>query len=115
MPSLMPSPMRVTKLPAAGMRSPSTCWLGLGEGLAILDLLFAILLEADGLDGNEARSIHRREPFEGVHGSILLGVQVGSIAGSAENIGVTLVSGQPDDTSNIVLAEDDRVLNLVIR
>ena len=76
------------------MPNPSYTWrLGLGEGLTILDLLLAVLLETDSLDGNEASGVHGRESFEGVHGSILLGVQVGSVAGSAENVGVALVGG----------------------
>lgn len=58
--------------------------------------------------------LHGGEPFERVHGSILLRVQVGSIAGSTEDVGVALVGGKPDDTSHIVLAEDDRVLDLIL-
>lgn len=58
--------------------------------------------------------LHRREPFERVHGGILLRVQVGSIAGSTEDVGVALVGRKPDDTSHVVLAEDDGVLDLML-
>lgn len=110
----MPPPMRRIKLSVADMRSPLRSRLGLGEGLAVLDLLLSVFLEADGLDGNETGGIHGRESLEGVHGSILLRVQVGGVAGSAQNVRVAFVSGQPDDTSDVVLTEDDRVVNLVV-
>lgn len=73
---------------------PTPYYLGLAKGLAVLDLLLTILHEADGLDGNEASSIHVGEFLERVHGSIRLIVEVGSVAGPAWDIGVALVSGQ---------------------
>ena len=62
--------------------------LGLAKGLAILDLLQAVLLKADGLDGDEATGVHGREALERVHGSVLLGVQVRRVAGPAEHVGL---------------------------
>ena len=62
--------------------------LGLAKGLAILDLLQAVLLEPDGLDGDKAARVHGREALEGVHGRVLLGVQVRRVARSAEDVGL---------------------------
>ena len=62
--------------------------LGLAKGLAVLDLLLAVLLESDRLDGDKAARVHGREALEGVHGRVLLGVQVRRVARSAEDVGL---------------------------
>ena len=48
--------------------------LGLAKGLAVLDLLLAVLLESDRLDGDKAARVHRRETLKRVHGGVLLRV-----------------------------------------
>lgn len=85
----------------------------LGEGLAVLDLLKTVLLEADGVDLNETGGIHGGEALEGVHGGIGLGVEVAGIGLAAEDVGVTLVGHHADLTSNVLLGEDDGVLDAV--
>lgn len=89
-----------------------TSYLSLVKRLSVNNLLLAKLLKADGLDGNEASGIHGREALKGVHGSVLLGVEVGGVAGAAKDIGVALVSSQLDLSGNIALREDDGVFDL---
>lgn len=85
----------------------------LGEGLAVLDLLETVLLEANGLDLDETGGVHGGEALEGVHGGIGLGVEVAGIGLAAEDVGVTLVGHHADLTSNVLLGEDDGVLDAV--
>lgn len=85
----------------------------LGEGLAVLNLLKTVLLEADGVDLNETGGVHGGEALEGVHGGIGLGVKVAGIGLAAEDVGVTLVGHHADLTSNVLLGEDDGVLDAV--
>lgn len=85
----------------------------LGEGLAILDLLETVLLEADGVDLDETGGVHGGEALEGVHGGIGLGVEVAGIGLAAEDVGGALVGHHADLTSNVLLGEDDGVLNAV--
>jgi hypothetical protein len=89
-----------------------TSYLSLVERLSVDSLLLAKLLEADGLDGNEASGIHGREALKVVHGSVLLGVEVGRVAGAVKDIGVALVSSQLDLSGNVALREDDGVFDL---
>lgn len=82
----------------------------LGKGLAILDLLEAVLLQADGLDGNEARGVHGGEALKRVHRSILLRVEVAGIRLAAKDVGSALVNRHADLTSNVLLGVDEGVL-----
>lgn len=44
------------------------------KGLALLDLGRTVILQSDGLDGNEARGILGAETLKGVYASLLLTV-----------------------------------------
>lgn len=100
-----------------------------GKGLAIGDLLGAVLLQPDGLDSNEAtrerlvpsvpsqhsktlnlRSILRAEALKSVHGGLSLGVEVAGLAGASGDVGVALVDHHVDLAVDALLGEDDGVL-----
>lgn len=51
------------------------------------------LLEADGLDGDEARRVGRIKGGQGIHGRVLLGVQL-LLRSAAQDGDVTLVQAE---------------------
>ena len=85
--------------------------LSAAKRLAILNLLEAVLLEADGVDLNETSGVHGGESLKAVHRRVLLRVEVAGIAGTAEHVGRALVAHHADLTGDVLLTEDDGVLN----
>lgn len=83
-----------------------------GKRLAVLDLPGAVLLEADTLDGDKAGGVLRSPVHvEGVHAALVLGVEVGGLAGSSDDVGVALVGDKAHLTLNLALRELDGVLD----
>lgn len=59
----------------------------------------------DGRDGDEAGSVGGLEVLQGVHGGLLLGVELLGLAGAAEDVGVALVEAQADLTVDTLVEE----------
>lgn len=86
--------------------------LDAGKGLAVLDLPLSVLLKTDTLDGDEARGVLGSPVHvEGVHAALIGGVEVGSLAGTSNDVGAALVGDEADLALNLALGELDGVLD----
>lgn len=88
---------------------PAAILHALSQGLAMLDLGRAVLLQTDGLDGNEATGVLRAEALESIHASLLLTVQVAVGGRAGKDVSCSLVHHHVDCAIHVLLAVDDGV------
>ncbi|KAI6769899.1 hypothetical protein HG530_004528 [Fusarium avenaceum] len=82
--------------------------LDAGKGLSVLDLPLSVLLKTDTLDGDEARGVLGSPVHvEGVHAALIGGVEVGSLAGTSNDVGAALVGDEADLALNLALLLED--------
>ena len=70
--------------------------LSTAQALTLLGLLETVLLQPDGLDGNEASGVSGLEVLQGVHRGLLGGVELLGAAGATKDVSVTLVQADAD-------------------
>ena len=75
----------------------------------MLGLGLSVLLEADGLDGDEAGGVGWLEGTDLVHGGLRGIVQLLGLGGAAEDVEVALVDAAADLSVNVLLGGDDGV------
>ena len=90
----------------------SSLRLDTGKGLAVLDLPRTVLLEADSLDGDEARSVLGRPVHvQRVHAALVGRVEVGSLAGTSNNVRASFIGDEVHLALDLTLRELDGILN----
>lgn len=86
--------------------------LSRGEGLAILDLALAVLLDPNALNRNETGSVLRCPlHIKRVHATLVLGVEIRGLAGAANNVSAALIGDEVDLALYLALRELDGVLD----
>ena len=82
------------------------------KGLTVLNLPRTVLLKTDRLDGNEAGCILRCPVHvQRVHATLILGVKVGGLAGTSNDVGRSLVGDEAHFALNLALREFDGMFN----
>ena len=69
-----------------------------------------VLLQTNGLDGDETAGVLGAEALEGVHAGLLLAVEVALGGGAGKDVGGALVDHHVDGAVDVLLAEVDGVL-----
>lgn len=122
-------PLSTRSFCSAGRPASQVCLLTLGKGLAIPDLALAILGDADSIHVDKPSCVfdtpihvksvlHSHVSFDPkwpssdtYHAALFFAVEIGCLAGAANDDNVALVSQSFYLAINLLLAERDRLLN----